>query len=63
VKMTLADDFKRFFELIGRRRSVCIGALQAPNGLFWHSVLPRKGSGAKTVQKIFKKFVDTPPQI
>jgi hypothetical protein len=59
VKMTISDDFERFFGLSGRRRAVCIGALRTPSGLFWLSVIPRNGSGAKIVQKIFKKSVDT----
>jgi hypothetical protein len=63
MKMTDVDDFEQFFDVNGRRRLICVVALQAPSDLFLPPVLPRKDLGAKIVQKMFKKFVDTPPQI
>jgi hypothetical protein len=63
LKMTPVGRFKRFFDPIRLQEAFGIGASQTPSDLFWPSAIPRKGPGAKSVQKMFKKSVDTQAQI
>jgi hypothetical protein len=63
LKMTIVCNPEGFSVLFCVPEVVCSSAMQTLCDLFWPSVLRGNSSGPKTVQKIFKKIVDTKAEI